>query len=782
MVGARAVQSRSYRLADDASAVTLVIDALAAAGWTKTDGEDWTLHWSTAVPPAAVYAKLEDGQLVNHLPGVGVLANKEQLAEIAAAVSRRLREQGGEAQLSVPRTYVMPRDYDALQLFAHEHPDTVWIQKPKAAARGEGVSLVEDVRWVETGSNWLVQEYLAAPHLIDGHKYTLRCYGLITALDPLTVYIFDDGFTKFASRPFKLEPGARADRFRHLTNPDVLARDESRGVSERNLTRPAYASVLRREGHDPQGLFERIDAMIVEAIAGARESLARASSLAGEHAGGCFELLGFDVLVDQGLRPWLLECNVSPSLSVEAEGATEAHRQEAQLKARLVGSLLEVLGLGTAGGDCGFERVLPQTGAGRPPAAMALPRPADIAACGGEAVALVPAPGVRSWTLDGSLVLHVPARNEVQLLDPLAAYLWTAWNEGLGPVEMAGELAESFPHAATRAHTDVWNALGYWVEAGLAVSAGKAQGDPPADAGALVPFVAWNRAHLYGVLGTTVSVLAADVRSERWIEAALAGMEVREPTAAVAAAIEILHENGVWTIVGPGARRPCVSLRQLGPAVREMLIGLATRRVAGAAVRGTVVEWEGDGSVLLTGAPDARAQLARACLAAGAQCLADDLVQFALDADGRAALAPWRISIEESLNANWYGPLPGVEDADGAVSVTASGTFSRYWSPPAPRPARAAVRPRVSVAISPGASGSAFGPLPVGPLDALKDLLAARTVSDAQIAAGPLNLAIALVGELRSFRSVAGDPARSVAVLRELLAADAAVDAVAPPR
>jgi len=75
---------------------------------------------------------------------------------------------------------------------------------------------------------------------------------------------------------------------------------------------------------------------------------------------------------------------------------------------------------------------------------MALPRPADIAACGGEAVALVPAPGVRSWTLDGSLVLHVPARNEVQLLDPLAAYLWTAWNEGLAPVEMAGELAESF--------------------------------------------------------------------------------------------------------------------------------------------------------------------------------------------------------------------------------------------------------------------------------------------------------------------------------------------------
>ena len=81
------------------------------------------------------------------------------------------------------------------------------------------MSNIETAKEEDGIGGWVVQQYLDQPHLIDDLKYDLRIYVLINCLNPLRIYIHEDGLARFCTEPYR-RPTVRnlKNMYMHLTN------------------------------------------------------------------------------------------------------------------------------------------------------------------------------------------------------------------------------------------------------------------------------------------------------------------------------------------------------------------------------------------------------------------------------------------------------------------------------------------------------------------------------------------------------------------------------------
>jgi len=99
--------------------------------------------------------------------------------------------------------------------------------KPVASSRGRGIRLLGKNAKVRKKENYLVSEYLTKPHLINGLKYDLRLYVVVTSLFPLRIYLYREGLVRFATEPYKVVKENLGQRFMHLTNYSVNKKSQN---------------------------------------------------------------------------------------------------------------------------------------------------------------------------------------------------------------------------------------------------------------------------------------------------------------------------------------------------------------------------------------------------------------------------------------------------------------------------------------------------------------------------------------------------------------------------
>jgi hypothetical protein len=238
-----------------------------------------------------------------------------------------MREAHGSSACDfLPTTYVLPADAEACHNAMMRERGAAWIVKPIASSRGRGISIVQQPHQLPM-DDVVVSRYVSNPLLIDGFKFDLRIYVAVTSFDPLRCYVFEEGLARFSTEPYQANGGAGLKNlFMHLTNysinkhsahfvPNSDANADDHG---NKWSLSALKRCLARNGVDVEALWSRIDALVVRTLISVEPSVTAACRRYCSHRNCAFELFGFDVLLDDQLKPWLLEVNLSPSLAVDS--------------------------------------------------------------------------------------------------------------------------------------------------------------------------------------------------------------------------------------------------------------------------------------------------------------------------------------------------------------------------------------------------------------------------------------------------------------------------------
>ena len=118
----------------------------------------------------------------------------------------RLRIKHPQEFAIAPMSYILSEDWDQFQADRAENENQLYILKPVSASCGRGIKLIDSKQQVNHNEGMLACRYLMNPHLINGLKYDLRVYVLVTSFNPLKVYVYNDGLVRFATEPYSLDP------------------------------------------------------------------------------------------------------------------------------------------------------------------------------------------------------------------------------------------------------------------------------------------------------------------------------------------------------------------------------------------------------------------------------------------------------------------------------------------------------------------------------------------------------------------------------------------------
>ncbi|XP_015841235.1 tubulin monoglutamylase TTLL4 isoform X2 [Peromyscus maniculatus bairdii] len=279
--------------------------------------DDWLGCWGHHMKSPG-FRSIREHQKLNHFPGSFQIGRKDRLWRNLS----RMQSRFGKKEFSFfPQSFILPQDAKLLRKAWESSSRQKWIVKPPASARGIGIQVIHKWSQLPKRRPLLVQRYLHKPYLISGSKFDLRIYVYVTSYDPLRIYLFSDGLVRFASCKYSPSMKSLSNKFMHLTNYSVnkknaeyQANADETACQGHKWALKALWNYLSQKGINSDIIWEKIKDVVVKTIISSEPYVTNLLKLYVRRPYSCHELFGFDIMLDENLKPWVLEVNISPSL------------------------------------------------------------------------------------------------------------------------------------------------------------------------------------------------------------------------------------------------------------------------------------------------------------------------------------------------------------------------------------------------------------------------------------------------------------------------------------
>jgi len=199
----------------------------------------------------------------------------------------------------------------------------MWLVKPASLNQGRGIELFRNLRDISEfifnknpqTKSWVVQKYVEQPFLFNGRKFDIRVWAVVT--EDYRIYFYKYGYLRTSSAVYDLKD---KNNFVHLTNQCLQVKGEGYALHEEGNT--LNYDDLQRYLNEHFGqynlkveelLFPRIKDIIIDTFLCVRKKMNY------NNRENCFELFGFDFLLDEDFRIWLIEVNYNPFLGTPNE-------------------------------------------------------------------------------------------------------------------------------------------------------------------------------------------------------------------------------------------------------------------------------------------------------------------------------------------------------------------------------------------------------------------------------------------------------------------------------